>query len=486
MSETKPVLVAPSLWSWNGIGLRLVGRRDYEPVTDSWVMTRCFCLFYLPVLALDAYRVREAGVDWQFLDRAKRSPLALGGSLVVLGACLCAAVWAYQVYTQAHGSSTVATTDRPSALLPTDRAPSTAMEEGQAAYQEALTLLGSVLREVLADELDVDLLKPLGHPLLLLGLLYEDEASQTKLTERLQGKENYVKALRLLEQAVQVPDQQQQAGMVLYLFRSLARDQAALQRQVTQLGRPWADLPVPPDLLATYQGQRDGENRQQLHAALERSAAQLPLARQSAKKKTAAAILKELARLKMQLYHYGESVGTEEVVTWAEAAVQLAPSTATREVLLDALLLRVHLRLTEQAQEYATLTAPLRRSVATRQLIALGLDRLPALRAVVRDDVDLRRVVTLLQDHARRFPHALSPSGWALLRHTELAAAAAWARELQRDLLGRLERQLLLHLSPWTTPGLMNTYWALLLEGKEADAAALLRQARAKGVPVPQ
>lgn len=482
MSEKKP---APALWLWNGIGLRLVGRRDYDSAHDSWVATRCFCLFYVPLLALDAYRVSEAGDGWTFHAKASLSPLAWSWNGVLLLACAWVGYWGYQ-RTQGVSSAGVAAAGATSPQRSSDQRVSLSDAEIQALYPQAMATLGTVFRELLAEEFDMEILKPQGHPLLLLIMAYDDVATQKKLAERLRGNSSFVQALSQLEQIAHAAAQDTNAPMVCFLLHTLLQDQTALQRHAARLQRPWPLQAVPTDLRATYQGERDETNRRQVHAQLDRQTAALTPARQSAKKKTPAVILKEMARLRMQLHNHGEAVNADEIMVTAEGAVQLAPSVAARDVLLDAVCLRLHLRLMEKDKEYAAFAAPLRRSVAPRHLLAFGLAKQVSLRAAVQNDPDMQRIVTMLQDHARRFPRGLSVSGWALLRHVDPTTATAWAQELRQDALGKLERQLWLHLNPWTTPALLNAYWALVLEGKDGDAADLLRLARDQGVPLPQ
>ena len=60
---------------------------------------------------------------------------------------------------------------------------------------------------------------------------------------------------------------------------------------------------------------------------------------------------------------------------------------------------------------------------------------------------------------------------------------------VQPDPLGemsRVERIAMLHLNPWAASSVMNAYWGFLVDGKEAEAAALLAEAEKKGMPVPR
>src|SRR5262245_56362415 len=84
--DLRPLNGPPSLGMVNGIGLTVYGRRDHDPVTDTYVKTRYFCVLFIPVLALGAYRVLDAvGGGWYFLGRVPMSGLAkLFNTLIAL------------------------------------------------------------------------------------------------------------------------------------------------------------------------------------------------------------------------------------------------------------------------------------------------------------------------------------------------------------------------------------------------------------------
>ena len=80
---------SPSLGNFYGIGTRLAGRRDYDPETGSYVTTHCFCVFFIPLIALGAYRVADApGGGWYCLGKVPLSPFARVGSVAIVLALL--------------------------------------------------------------------------------------------------------------------------------------------------------------------------------------------------------------------------------------------------------------------------------------------------------------------------------------------------------------------------------------------------------------
>src|SRR2546425_664214 len=71
----QPVKRAPWLGTVNGFGLSLYGKRDFDKETATYAKTRCLCALFLPLLALGAYRVADAGSrTWFFFGK---EPLSL-------------------------------------------------------------------------------------------------------------------------------------------------------------------------------------------------------------------------------------------------------------------------------------------------------------------------------------------------------------------------------------------------------------------------
>lgn len=94
----RPVKAAPSLFTVNGCGTMLLGSRD--PWQDgSYVATRVISAAFIPLLPLDAWRVRPGeGSSYYFLAKEPLSAAARNVRRFVLGGIL-----AFGVATQVHG-----------------------------------------------------------------------------------------------------------------------------------------------------------------------------------------------------------------------------------------------------------------------------------------------------------------------------------------------------------------------------------------------
>jgi predicted Zn-dependent protease len=74
--DMKSITAPPGLSTINGIGTTVVGRRDYDPETGTYVKTYVFCVLFIPIFTLAAYRVADAGQGWYFLGKVPLSRFA--------------------------------------------------------------------------------------------------------------------------------------------------------------------------------------------------------------------------------------------------------------------------------------------------------------------------------------------------------------------------------------------------------------------------
>ncbi len=80
----KPVKRKPILHTINGFGFNVFGQRDWDPETRTYVKTHCLCALFIPVLALGAYRVVEAGPrSWYFIGKEPLSGFARSWNMAV-------------------------------------------------------------------------------------------------------------------------------------------------------------------------------------------------------------------------------------------------------------------------------------------------------------------------------------------------------------------------------------------------------------------
>lgn len=59
------------MYTFNGIGTRLYGKRD-QATDGSYIATKWFTLFYFPVVPLSSYRVQAGEEEWRFLGSSRQ------------------------------------------------------------------------------------------------------------------------------------------------------------------------------------------------------------------------------------------------------------------------------------------------------------------------------------------------------------------------------------------------------------------------------
>src|SRR5262249_24378604 len=114
--DVRPITSDPQLFHLWGFGLYLYGERDFDPPTESFVRTVCFCLLYIPIFAWRAYRVAPTDDGWKILGRVPVSPasrvLSALASLTVLGGSGYLAFMAYWNSPEVVASRNLAAADR--------------------------------------------------------------------------------------------------------------------------------------------------------------------------------------------------------------------------------------------------------------------------------------------------------------------------------------------------------------------------------------
>lgn len=87
--QMRPVKKPPTLMSMNGCGVSVYGSRDADRDTGTYVKTYCISILYIPLIALGAYRVADAGSgSWYFLGKEPLSKFARTWNFILLGLVL--------------------------------------------------------------------------------------------------------------------------------------------------------------------------------------------------------------------------------------------------------------------------------------------------------------------------------------------------------------------------------------------------------------
>jgi tetratricopeptide (TPR) repeat protein len=114
--EMQPISGPPSLSTVNGIGAMVYGNRDHDEESGTYVKTLCFCVLFIPLFFLRAYRVADAQRGWYFLGRVPLSGLARGWNYLMVTALISGPLlgwWIYHTHTDEYrAGQQIAAADR--------------------------------------------------------------------------------------------------------------------------------------------------------------------------------------------------------------------------------------------------------------------------------------------------------------------------------------------------------------------------------------
>lgn len=346
--------------------------------------------------------------------------------------------------------------------------------------------LDAAVLDLVGGSLDLKALKR-GGDLDLLGFLYADASGRDEYAKRLRGHPEFARSMQRLERAVLLAPKRPGNYRLIVSARLFTRD--------------LADLPELLERITSAEPDTTAENQQTLDRYLGKDLEKLKReARDSVIRSrrivedvaarsdaTAAVARAQLVDALIESAALGEAVDADEVVQLAEAAHAAAPSAATHSRLLSALAFRAVRQLAETNKQFHVLTERVRLSVGPRNLLAAVLSD-PGqgeLRDQVSEHPDVQRLLKLIVESGERFPDDRSPQEWALLRTTVPEQAQAVAKVVRKDDSARTARQIALKLAPLNTGAALSEYWALQIEGKDADAKKVLKPLADKGVPLP-
>jgi hypothetical protein len=316
------------------------------------------------------------------------------------------------------------------------------------------------------------------------AFLYRDEASRQKLTARLAAHPGVQRARGLLEKLLLLAPKSPNAYEALSALHGLTRDADALRTLAGRLRGADLDLAQETkDTLDSYTGKDDAKDLVRLKGALARAERVLPPARKAGGT-TFALAAGGVVSARLSLAALRQEVDADALVRLAEEAHAAAPSAGTSSTLRSALRWRAHRDLCRADRGYAALAERTRRSLGSGLVVwVLGHEGAPRERALALPDV--RRLVELELEQDRAFPDTPSLYSWATLRGARPADAARVGKAILADPLTAADLEVDRALAPLSADVVLRTYWLDLLTGKEAEAKEALRQAAARGVPLP-
>ncbi len=348
----------------------------------------------------------------------------------------------------------------------------------------AHAILEGALRDILGPAIDLHMLRMEGS-FKLLAFLYQDQAGKAVYVQRVRQHAGIAKARAYLERLTVLAPKSEDAYETLASLHRFTGDREALRELRKRLEEVDLDLvDETRQMLDYYAGKEDARIRGTFLAQLERRQEELEATRKKGSV-TLAVAATNLAKLRLNLEAIGLAQSVDQIVAWCEEAHQAAPSQATQDTLISAVLARAHQTLARQEPEYQRMASRALRPLGPAWLAGVVLCREGSLRQAFLQNADVQRALALIRESSARLPDEFAEWSWAMLRAAHPDDAARLARTILGDDSGADARAIGQRLSPLSASAAFRTYWAHLIAGREAEGIEALRRCAAQGMPLP-
>jgi len=160
----KPITSAPGMFTFNGIGTKLYGSRDYDSRTGTHVSTLYFTFVFLPILPLASYRVRHVGGSrYQFFGTVPMKRSALAGPAVV-ALCIAVLIILANLGSSTPAASTSGTgstgSSSPADEPPNDQQPYESRASLRQRLEQERTRLSTEENQLAYEKMQIDIQRP--------------------------------------------------------------------------------------------------------------------------------------------------------------------------------------------------------------------------------------------------------------------------------------------------------------------------------------
>lgn len=346
-------------------------------------------------------------------------------------------------------------------------------------------ILEGALRDIIADSLDLPLLKT-DASIELLGYLYRDTSGRDQLRERVRTHAGVARAVSLFEKQILLAPKSDRAYAGLKSIAVFLNDDARLR----DLSRKLEDVALDPGQRASltldfYAGRADEKFRKQLGSALARAEAAYHAARKGRKGATLAVAANQLANLKLSGPRIGLPEAADQVLALCEEAHAAAPSEATKNMLINALLHRAGRAVAQDDPGLAELIRRSQRELDPGLLLVARMIQGAPVRTKGLAHPDVKWAISLMREIAAASPDALGTSEWALLVASQPEPFSAAARQALGTDFSQREYMIASQLEPWNLVPALNVWWRAGLLGAQADGALALERCAQRGLPLP-
>jgi hypothetical protein len=342
------------------------------------------------------------------------------------------------------------------------------------------------LRDIIGGALDLKLLKQ-DASLELLPYLYRDRPGREEFASRLRTHMGINKAIGLLEKAsVLSPGSDEMADTLnrLYHARGDLERLRNLEQRLRTVEFDQADSIE--RYKEYYHGDRDEELRQDGAKHLAQHEGILSAARTRRKDATFGVAAAKVIEGRLQQLSLGLETDRDAIVALAEEAHAAAPSHSTRRVLIEALSCRAIGRLIHSRPDFAVVASRAARSTAHSMILMMVLGRDNPLGQAAKKDPDFLRAAKLIAESYNADSVLVAgPRSWCFVRTLDPKLADRIKETYLKSEADQLWRVISLKVDPMNGSAAVESYWAAVMAGKEAEGASIIKAFAARGVPLP-
>jgi hypothetical protein len=346
------------------------------------------------------------------------------------------------------------------------------------------SLLEGALADVFRKHVELSLLK-IPADANLLSFLYDDQQQKNRFITQINEHAGVKKALQYVDKVMLLAPKSASSYQHAITIHSFCRNIDALDRIAAQLRSVDVDLAdAKQQTLDFYSGSEDEKIAAQAKisiTSLENAVADLPKNR---KDRTLAVGSCKLVTRSIFAAPFGIRANAGKLVTSAEKAYALSPSSASRRTLIKAHLYQASQRLAASDQRYAAAIERTRRSLGGQYSITVAMETDPQWRQTLLADKNVKRAAELVLESQQKFPNSADAWDWSLLRYTHPDAAEQLAEQLKTDRYLAVSQEISDHISLLSASDAYEIAWLKRLQGKDGEAEAVLKSAKDAGVPM--
>jgi tetratricopeptide (TPR) repeat protein len=342
-------------------------------------------------------------------------------------------------------------------------------------------LLAAAYSDLVGDQIDVAKLKS-EVSIGMLGVLYDNDAEKKQVVQRFRDHKGAKRAIELLDKVALLAPKNAGTYQSLLSIHQFRRDLPELKKLLGRVVK--ADPEVDTQLtLDYYAGKNSEKHLKSIKGAIERT--EQALSDNEPQSPTHALLVSNLADHHQQLAALAPAKDLDRLITLAESAYAAAPSSHSRWTLLNLLATRAHFRLAESHDAYQQLAESTRRTLSCPTVLALATFQSQDLRKAVHEDRDVAELMKLVRISTEAFPMTPGSWEWAMLRHSDAAAAAQVAEKIKTNERAAIVRKINMILSPVNLEAAIQGAWMDVAMGDLEGAREVMKRIEKAGVSVP-